>query len=172
MAHYGRIYPNSQNLDLGVLFAQGWTAPRKWWIETSATSVGTLTVPWRSLRILSSERIYTEGTGIIEWDFLCPTDSTNVIRMKWQFADFYDPPSITQHWLVKVTAHFRKDGTEIAYLDSFQATGEQFFGSNMLWHSFNTWPHSTNRGQVDSQNNCRFGAAIWADDPAFHPYRH
>jgi len=171
MAHFGKLYPNSQNQDLGVLYNQGYAAPRKWRIRTSATSVGTYTIPWRSLDLISEMKVWTIGSGVITWDFICPTDSANVIQVRWEFKDWYDPPSITNHWLVKVTAHFNYSGVEIARLDSFDPQGEIFFGADLLWKSFNTWPVSTNRTLVDSQTNLRLSAARWQDDPAFHPYR-
>jgi hypothetical protein len=171
MSHVGKRYPNAQMNDICWDQLQGAQPPRKWWLETSSSSNGTLTIPWRSQRFISELPEHTIGTGVIEWAVNHPTVADNYILIRWTWFEGTTSSPTLGKMRTKIETEFWYQGVKMGDQTPYDDQGQQFFGATLQAFIFSSWLHLTNPVQFQTMTSARYGAGLWSDQPDYHPYR-
>ena len=171
MSHFTKYYPQSFNGDLAEVYLPGYLPPRKWRLVFSSLSSGSLTIAWRGLTVLSELKSHVVGSGLIEWDVRLPSDSAHFIRVRWNLEDDPTAGPTNLHWRPIFGAQYWYHGVKKAEWPLSLGQTGQFLGTERNFTQLNTWPNHPFPSEVLSQNNLRFNACRWQDDPSFHPYR-
>ncbi len=171
MAHVGKHWPVALTNDLGIGWEFTKIPPMFLKIETGPLSTGSLTIPWRSLSIISEQREHTPGDPFVTWKVTHPSISDQFLKVIWELVPktFEEDHECDHKVVVTTEAHI--NGTFYGYqpheflVDHVidQTTKELYFFS----HFFMT-PTPALWSDIF---NVHIYTALWPDVPDYHPYR-
>lgn len=172
MSHAGKAYPSLMANDWTPrpLFNRSW-APRKWKMIFTSTSVGTLTIPWRGLTIISDVGVRDISTNLITWNLDHPTVSGDRIEFTWRLHQVFPPTVIRTPYEVEMIFDYYHGATRMATRKHTTITDPYFEASTHRYVTFTQWNDLVTPAQWDSTFALAVFAASWADQPEYHPWR-
>jgi len=175
--HVGRQFPWFAKNQVLLTYTPGFryrSAPTRKMKTTASVgpSSGTYATPWNGLTVVSTVGDYwPTDTRWTTYDFVLPTDSRNVIRVRSKFDQRATTTGGAIESLWDVHTEMVYDGVVMGYQDhlslaAFAWNDPSSFNSTLGGWSGLVNPTLFNNGRWD------FGGARWADQPEYHPYRH
>jgi len=171
MAQAGRAYPYAMMNDLAYDFGPGEVAPRKFRLTTTATSSGTLTIPWRSLSIISTVAERRLDHDDIKWRFVHPTFSDQWIDLFWtlRFTGNMNPPSTPYGVWLKVEIWI--SGTKYGDQEPLQSAISFSTSPTSPVCQWTSWTHLLNPTLWQSMLTTKIFVGQWSEQPEYHPWR-
>lgn len=168
----GERYPRNNRPDFSVLnLHKGACPPRKWiYRSTSVGFLGLYAAPWLGQDILSTEYEASPDGQKLHWTVNHPTVPDNFIEIIWFLVE---EASGDPRMHVHIKQEFWKSG--IMYGDNefnFSDADDLFLGATCLNSQSIEWQHRSNNALFRAINRSFFYAALWSDQPDYHPYWH
>jgi hypothetical protein len=171
MAHAGKYYPFAMMNDWAWIPFGGYVPPRKMRLITTATSTGTLTVPWRNLTIISTLADRHLDSNFIRYEFHHPTVADNFWRVDWVFAYDGQVAPLSTPWKVTLEHSWWHQGTRYGTAIGPVQQTEMFLGADRLAIIVNFWQNRIDIPKFAETGFCKVCAARWEDQPDYHPWR-
>lgn len=169
MAHVGKDFPSLIVHDLSLNGTYRTSPPYRARLTTTSESSGSLTVPWRSQNVMSSEPVVDYTTQTVKYEFQHPTDEHLLIRYTWELLILPYISGSVLNLRIKNNWEFEHLGVVIARQSDIVLSGDLFGNTPFSFNQFTMWAESDDRDLVDEQVNISIHAARWSDVPDYHP---
>jgi len=172
--HLGKLFPSVARPRVTNFTSPYWSwPPRKLAIYcTSYGAPGAKAAPWYHQRVLSSVvEMVSPSSDHFKYEWICPTDSNNVIRADIEFLAEPQPFFPFYWWRWPNTFTHYISGVAWGSAQALTLTNQLFAQggyAGALTLPGPTPPQPTQWTTADFQ----FEVAYWAEQPDYHPYRH
>jgi len=176
MAHYGKTFPvsfvNRVAYEIGP-FTRSYPARCLRFRQTTAVPVGTAAVQWNGLTVISTPGEYDPiDSRYTTWTWQHPTNAALSIVIRLRYIEPTTAPTSTTRLCWNGDMKHVESGVTLARQDfasydliAFFQGGHATFTIAQIWTQV-FFPAKQGQFIVEC------GAALWGDQPSYHPYRH